>query len=244
MRTQNRKAFTLVELLVVIGIIALLIAMLMPALNKARVSAMTVACASNMRQIGMMFANYAADHGYLPPLNSQDLYNPDAINKDAMGMPHMLGPYMGHPEWWEISFRSGFMRPYPMPKNVFVASVFVCPVFRIESSFLPEAYKSGYSESTYLVPPYGFGGGDDYVWAKPRRPGTIKNPAQRIHVGETNGTAWHLSNPNSDFNSSLNTDRHKKGCNFLFADGHVTWFRGQDVIRQLLSRTPRDYVLQ
>ena len=61
------RAFTLVELLVVIGIIALLIAILMPALRRAREQANGAACASNQRQIMMAFLMFANEHkGYLP----------------------------------------------------------------------------------------------------------------------------------------------------------------------------------
>src|SRR3954471_21821083 len=54
-----RGAFTLVELLVVIGIIAILIAILLPSLNKAREAAKRTACASNLRQVVMQMLHYA-----------------------------------------------------------------------------------------------------------------------------------------------------------------------------------------
>jgi prepilin-type N-terminal cleavage/methylation domain-containing protein len=98
-QANDHRGFTLVELLVVIGIITVLIAMLLPALNKARTQAAMINCSSNVRQLGNFLAQYATDnHDYLPLVyywgngwDSCDLKIAWADNPDRTPMMTPLG---------------------------------------------------------------------------------------------------------------------------------------------------------
>ena len=86
----RRHGFTLVELLVVIGVVSILIALLLPALNKARAVAQQIKCAAQIRNLGQAAFQYVADNkGWLPPTWSACTANAGHTNADFV---HWQGP--------------------------------------------------------------------------------------------------------------------------------------------------------
>jgi prepilin-type N-terminal cleavage/methylation domain-containing protein/prepilin-type processing-associated H-X9-DG protein len=121
-RVRNRAAFTLVELLVVIGIIAVMIGVLLPALTRARQSALRVACLSNLRQTHQAFFFYANMNRDQVPMG----YRAGQKQFNSMIYSATVHQYV----LFGLLYRAQLMRP---------ASIFFCPAETDEKSMLATA---------------------------------------------------------------------------------------------------------
>lgn len=94
-RTPLYRGFTLVELLVVIGIIALLISILLPALNRARASALSLDCQARMRQMGQAIHLYSTDHNGLLPVTEWENTEADFWKRTSWQITATLSGVLG-----------------------------------------------------------------------------------------------------------------------------------------------------
>jgi fibronectin-binding autotransporter adhesin len=178
-----RRAFTLVELLVVIGIIALLISLLLPALNAARSAAAGIKCASQLRQFSAAVAMYVSDNkGYLPPM-----YNKGSSSGGNLQSPAIM----------PASGATSFLTPYLDP-SAQKSLLFVCPQFDTYGLQSNSGYS--YKYNRYLSGANNLALSPDGWWyPKPWKTTRVSNPSvQVLFVDSSNGMQ-----PDSNFDYSM-----------------------------------------
>ena len=128
-RSSVRAAFTLIELLVVIAIIAVLIGLLLPAVQKAREAAARTQCANNLKQIGLAMHAYHGVYGYFPPgfTSQAATTNGDSLGPGWGWAAHLLPYVEQNPLHRQINITRDIADPVNAGPRVVPLTVYRCP---------------------------------------------------------------------------------------------------------------------
>jgi len=208
-----------VELLVVIGIIALLISILLPALNKAREAAKQTACLSNMRQIGLAMVMYTNDNRGMYPAPYAPTYDQWQA---SWNLQLVQGKYItGHSDLTD-------------PES-YSSKVFVCPSDDVQRAWgYPGTYWANVGHWSYLCGWTWWGDstrpGRSITTSKVKRPSEFILAFERADVSAIFGyqgyQQWYAGQQMSP-HRFVNKD--PMGSNILFADGHAAWVNGTEL---------------
>ena len=232
----KQKAFTLIELLVVIAIIAILLAIITPALKKAKEQARAVTCKSNLHQIGLAANLYAESYDNFIPRGS------------TAGTPlwfNQFLPLIGH-QTDEADYRN--------------VKIYRCPSFP-RSGFGLDDIPNSKQTVCYVINDWNFDGTgtliDDLI-SLPTKLSEFQSPASKIYLADNEDGEWrpivedidsiylnlcdvysasHLPLSDNTYDISYGrrvaSDRHNKGCNVLFFDWHSEYMPAEQMTENM-----------
>ncbi len=242
-----KKSFTLIELLVVIAIIAILAAMLLPALSKAREKARTISCVNNQKQVVLAYTLYSVDNEDYVPGGYGSLQCYPNVSAVAHLVPYLGGPTLDSSELVGNSLATasatGNRKDSLIPKSFF------CTTYQFEKPEYPGLGTYGFSyidsNAQYVWPL--FKGNTEGIWVgygnevlvtqstTSAGQASFSNMVVIADVAASN-PGWVQSNvllPYNAANWGRLCARHGEGANVAYADGHASTAINQGAIRNL-----------
>ncbi len=242
-KSSRRTGFTLIELLVVVAIIAILAAMLLPALSQAREKARQATCMNNMKQAGLAILMYVNDFSdWFPPGTSPTGHFNSAMNMKyggsyTMGTP--AGSYLDakllhcpsdrtqvrNVDWWEYGY------------NIAVGGISIGYNEKIGGSWYNSATNCCYQDGRA-------------VRIAPHKLGQLRKASEDILLAEVDRLAdgsvlqiytvyiWGQNGECYTDNAKMTTDNphHDGGNNYVFVDGHAEWCSSTNYLSTLRWR--------
>ncbi|MDR3634875.1 MAG: DUF1559 domain-containing protein [Isosphaeraceae bacterium] len=152
-RSEYSRGFTLIELLVVISIIALLVGLLLPAVQRSREAARQATCRNNLKQIGLALAHYADAKGGFPPGYVSSWTNQGNDTGPGWGWGAMILPFLEQqPLFDAISFTTQIQDPSQQTARMTSLKVFLCPSDTMSPSWTTSSGETWmYDGQTYSV---------------------------------------------------------------------------------------------
>ena len=218
---QWKRCFTLIELLIVVAIIAILAGMLLPALNRARESALKIACVSNHKTLAGAAIQYNMDNqDYFYAPTKADSWN-SIYRMSAYVLPLYLGKKIGE------NVAGGLLRRENINGEnlyLYTSKVMVCPGRKLDPNRNVMVHDHNYAWNQQLGsgPNYN----TSYTWLH-QKLGSVRQPSRILMYGDAGGERWGSYNTLerevswTGFSNYASHARHGSMVLFSYTDGHA-----------------------